>query len=34
VRIVPDCDHFYCNKEDDVGRLVADWLRANGPGAA
>lgn len=26
VRIVPDCDHFYNGREDDVSHLVAGWL--------
>lgn len=26
VRIIEDCDHFYTGHEDEVGRLVADWL--------
>jgi pimeloyl-ACP methyl ester carboxylesterase len=26
VRILEDCDHFYTGREDDVGRLVAEWL--------
>jgi pimeloyl-ACP methyl ester carboxylesterase len=31
VSIVPDCDHFYRNKEDAIGGIVATWLSANGP---
>jgi pimeloyl-ACP methyl ester carboxylesterase len=27
VEIVPDCDHFYNGREDDVAGLVASWLR-------
>ncbi len=27
VRIVENCDHFYGGREDEVGRIVADWLR-------
>ncbi|MGH9089148.1 MAG: alpha/beta hydrolase [Acidimicrobiales bacterium] len=26
VRIVPGADHFYSGREDEVGRMVADWL--------
>jgi pimeloyl-ACP methyl ester carboxylesterase len=26
IRIVPGADHFYSGCEDDVGRMVADWL--------
>jgi pimeloyl-ACP methyl ester carboxylesterase len=26
VRIIPDSDHFYTGCEDQVGRIVADWL--------
>jgi pimeloyl-ACP methyl ester carboxylesterase len=26
VRIVPDCDHFYVGREDEVAQLVASWL--------
>jgi pimeloyl-ACP methyl ester carboxylesterase len=26
VRIVPGCDHFYTGMEDQVGRMVADWV--------
>lgn len=28
VRIVPGSDHFYTGREDQVGRIVADWLDA------
>jgi pimeloyl-ACP methyl ester carboxylesterase len=34
VRIIPGADHFYAGHEDEVGRIVARWLRdvACGPG--
>ena len=27
VRIVKDCDHFYGGREDDISRIVTDWLK-------
>ena len=33
VCIVPDCDHFYRRKEDEVGGIVARWLGEHGPRA-
>jgi alpha/beta superfamily hydrolase len=26
VRVIPGADHFYTGLEDQVGRMVADWL--------
>jgi pimeloyl-ACP methyl ester carboxylesterase len=25
-RVIPDCDHFYTGREDDVARQVVDWV--------
>jgi pimeloyl-ACP methyl ester carboxylesterase len=27
VAIIPDCDHFYVGKEDEVARTIVGWLR-------
>jgi alpha/beta superfamily hydrolase len=28
VEIIPDCDHFYNNRESEVANIVASWLAA------